>query len=255
MEEKYVDGLVSIIMPSYNSEKWIKESIESVQAQTYDNWELIISDDASTDKTVEIVEKEAETDSRIRVLKSDNNQGAAKARNRALKRAKGRYIAYLDSDDLWVPEKLERQLKYMKKKNYAMCYTSYDIINGDGEFRKTIHIPASITYDGYLKRPVTCSNTIVLDRAVIDDKLMIMPNIRRGQDGATWLQILKTGVVGHGLDETLAKYRRHEGSLSNNKIKAVKRIWYLYRKVEKLPFLYSCRCFISYAINATKKYI
>lgn len=254
MKENYVDNFVSIIMSSYNSEKWIEESIKSVQAQTYKNWELIISDDASTDRTLEIIQKEAEKDSRIIVIQSEVNSGAAKARNKALKMAKGRYIAYLDSDDIWLPHKLEHQLSYMKRKKYAMCYTDYDIINSDGEYRKTIHVPRTVTYDGYLKRPITCTLSIILDRAVIDDKLMIMPDIRRGQDGATWLQILKTGIIGYGLDESLAKYRRHKGSLSNNKIKAIKRVWYLYRKVEKLSFLYSCRCFISYAINAIKKY-
>ena len=246
--------LVSIIMPSYNSARWIIETINSVKDQTYTNWELIISDDGSTDNTLEIVGKFVLGDSRIQLLKSEKNEGAAKARNRALKEAKGRYIAYLDSDDLWTKEKLELQIEYMEKNNFSMCYTSYDIVNENAEHRKTVHTPISITYDDYLRKPVTCTHSIVLDTNDISKELMVMPDIRRGQDGATWLQILKTGVIGHGLDVSLAKYRRHEGSLSNNKLKAIKRMWYLYRNVEKLSLWYACCCFVSYAINAIKKY-
>jgi len=242
-------------MASYNSALWIEETIACVQSQTYTDWELIISDDASTDNSLELAETAAEGDHRIIVVKAKENGGAGKARNRALKRATGRYIAYLDSDDLWVRNKLELQLDYMRSNNYTMCYTSYDLVNEFGEYRKTVHVPLECKYDSYLKRPITCTHSIVLDSMVIDKKLMIMPDIRRGQDGATWLKILKTGVVAHGLDESLAKYRRHDGSLSNNKLKAIKRIWFLYRKIEKISLFYSCRCFVSYAINAVKKYI
>ena len=142
----------------------------------------------------------------------------------------------------------------MQDKDIAMCYTDYDIVNEKGEYRKTIHVPKTVTYDGYLKRPITCTHSIMFDTNYVDTKLLQMPDIRRGQDGATWLQVLKTGITGYALSESLAKYRRHEGSLSNNKIKAVKRMWYLYRKVEHIPLMYSCICFISYAINAVKKY-
>ncbi|MBQ6851726.1 MAG: glycosyltransferase [Oscillospiraceae bacterium] len=247
-------ALVSIIMASYNSEQWIDETIESVQAQTYTNWELLITDDASTDATVEKALAKAREDHRIQVFRSEVNQGAAKTRNNSLSHAKGRYIAFLDSDDLWTAEKLEHQLAYMKQNGCAMCYTDYDIISGDGEYRKTVRVPSSVTYSGYLKGPITCTHSIVLDGDVIDRKLMVMPDIRRGQDGATWLQILKTGVTGYALHESLAKYRRHNGSLSSNKLTALKRTWFLYRKVEKLSLPYACICFVSYVINALKKY-
>lgn len=246
--------LISILMPSYNSGKWIRETVASVQSQTYKKWELIISDDASSDDTVEIVKEIQKEDSRVRLLTTKKNGGAGKARNRALYAATGQYIAYLDSDDLWVNCKLEHQLEYMKKNNIAMCYTDYDIVNEIGEYRKTIHVPQCITYNGYLKKPITCTHSIMFDTEVIDKKLLEMPDIRRGQDGATWLQVLKTGIKGYALSEPLAKYRRHDGSLSNNKFKAVKRMWYLYRRVEKLSFPYACMCFVSYAINAVKKY-
>ncbi len=249
------EELVSIIMPSYNSAQWIKETIKCVQAQTYTNWELIITDDASNDNTVEIIRGEQKKDPRIRLFISKKNQGAGKSRNNSLDSAKGRYIAYLDSDDLWNECKLEHQLKYMQENNIAMCFTDYDLVDEFGEYRKTVHVQKSVTYDGYLKRPVTCTHSIMFDTNVVDKKLLIMPDVRRGQDGATWLQVLKTGITGYALSESLAKYRRHDGSLSNNKLKAIKRIWYLYRKIEHLSLPYACICFVLYAYYAVKKYI
>lgn len=246
--------LISIIMPSHNSEKWIRDTIACVQSQTYTNWELLITDDASSDNTVRIIQNEQKKDSRIKLYIFEANQGAAKARNNSLYHADGRYIAYLDSDDLWAPVKLERQLQYMSNNNISMCYTDYDIVNENAEYRKTIHVPKTVTYDEYLQKPITCTHSIMFDTDAVDKHLLEMPNIRRGQDGATWLQVLKTGIKGYALSESLAKYRRHEGSLSNNKLKAIKRMWYLYRKVEKLSLHYSCVCFISYACNAIKKY-
>lgn len=247
--------MVSVIMASYNKEKYISESINSVINQTYPDWELIISDDGSEDNTCSIVKRFTENDSRIKLVQSSVNLGAAHARNTALSKATGRYIAYLDADDLWCPDKLLKQLDYMRENGYAMCYTSYDIIESNGEFRKTIHIPPKVNYEDFLKKPLTCSHSIMIDTAVVDKQLMIMPDIRRGQDAATWLKILKSGIIGYGLDDSLAKYRRNEGSLSSNKLKAVKRTWYLYREVEKLSFVQSTRYFISYAFNAAKKYI
>lgn len=247
-------GLVSIIMASYNSEQWIRETIGCVQNQTYCNWELLITDDCSTDGTVDIVKEFAKSDPRIKIWVNEKNSGAGLTRNNSLKNSSGRFIAFLDSDDLWTYDKLEHQLKWMVSNSYSMCYTSYDLINEHGEYRKTITVPAKVTYDSYLKKPITCTHSICFDTNEIDKKLLYMPDIRRGQDGATWLQVLKTGVVGHGMEDSMAKYRRHDGSLSNNKLKAIKRMWFLYRKVEKLSLPYSCICFVSYAINALKKY-
>lgn len=246
---------ISIIMACYNSEKWIKETIQCVQAQTYTNWELLITDDCSSDNSVALIKEEQDKDERIKLFISETNQGAGKSRNNSLSHARGRYIAYLDSDDLWTPEKLDHQIKFMQEKDIVMCYTDYDLINEIGEYRKTIQVPTKVTYDGYLKRPITCTHSIMFDTNNVDKKLLTMPDIRRGQDGATWLQVLKTGITGYALHESLAKYRRHEGSLSNNKMKAIKRIWYLYREVEHLSLPYSCVCFVSYAFNAIKKYV
>lgn len=246
---------VSIIMACYNSEKWIKETIQCVKDQTFCDWELLITDDCSSDSSVAIIKEEEKKDSRIKLYVFEDNQGAGKARNNSMLKAKGRYIAYLDSDDLWRETKLEHQIAYMQDKGLAMCYTDYDIVNENGKYRKTIKVPKSITYQEYLRHPITCTHSIMFDTEKIDKRLLLMPDIRRGQDGATWLQVLKTGVKGYALSEPLAKYRRHEGSLSSNKIKAVKRMWYLYRKVEHLSLGYSCLCFVSYTMNAIRKYI
>lgn len=248
-------ALVSIIMPCHNSEKWIIETIRSVQAQTYSNWELLITDDASQDGTKELIRQMQCDDSRIKLYSFEENRGAAAARNNSLAQAEGRFIAYLDSDDLWKEKKLELQLEFMHENAIAMCYTDYDIVEEDGTYRKTIHVPKSVTYDQFLKRPITCTHSLVFDTSVVDKQLLVMPNIRRGQDGATWLCVLKNGHMGYALGVSLAQYRRHEGSLSSNKLKAIKRVWYMYRKVEELPLHYACRCFVSYAINACKKYI
>lgn len=245
---------VSIIMACYNSEKWIQETIRSVQRQTFDDWELLITDDCSSDSSAAIIREEQKKDTRIKLYVFDVNQGAGKARNNSVLKARGRYIAYLDSDDLWADTKLEHQIAYMRERDIPMCYTDYDIINENGEYRKTIKVPKSVTYHEYLKRPITCTHSIMFDMEKIDRRLLLMPDIRRGQDGATWLQVLKTGVQGYALSEPLARYRRHDGSLSSNKIKSIKRMWYLYREVEHLPAWYSCICFVSYAFNAVKKY-
>ena len=227
-------------MSCYNSEKWIKETINCVINQTFKDWELLITDDCSTDNSVSVIREEMKKDDRIKLFTLETNQGAGKARNNSLEHASGRYISYLDSDDLWVETKLEHQLEYMKNKGIVMCYTDYDIVNENGELRKTVSVPAKVTYDSYLKRPITCTHSIMFDLDKVDRALLKMPDIRRGQDGATWLQVLKTGITGYALNESLAKYRRHDGSLSSNKFKAIKRIWFLYRKVEHLSLPYSC---------------
>lgn len=245
---------VSIIMASFNSAKWIGETLKCVQAQTFTNWELLITDDCSDDGSLQIIKDAQLCDSRIRLFEFDVNKGAGMARNNSLAHAQGRYIAYLDSDDLWAETKLERQIKYMKEKNIAMCYTDYVIISEDGTPMKTIYVPTMVTYDSFLKKPITATHTIAFDTEVVDKKLLIMPDIRRGQDAATWLQVLKTGINGYALHESLAKYRRHTDSLSSNKLRAIKRTWYLYRKIEHLSLPYACVCFISYAVNAVKKY-
>lgn len=233
---------VSVIIPCYNSAAHIVETVASVSAQTVDDLEILVVDDCSTDGSADVVEAIALGESRLRFFRQNTNQGVARARNRALKEARGRYIAYLDSDDLWVPEKLERQIKYMTKQRIGACFTSYETIEEDGTHRNYVHVPSSITYRQYLKNTVTCSHSLLFDTSIVDKALLVMPDIRRGQDFATWCQVMKAGHTLYGLDEPLAKYRKCVGSLSSNPLKSLKRTWNIYRNVEGLSLLYAAYC-------------
>lgn len=229
--------LVSVVIASFNSEQHITETLSSVLSQTMSDLEVLVVDDASQDRTRSITEAVARTDSRVRTFTQPVNRGAALARNRGLANATGRYIAYLDSDDLWMPDKLERQIAFMSATGAGACFTSYETIEDDGTHRNYVRVPPTMGYRDFLKNTVTCSHTILIDTEVIDRGLLVMPDLRRGQDAATWLQVMRAGHRLHGLDEYLARYRKTPGSLSSNKVKAVRRTWNLYRNVERIPTL------------------
>ena len=246
--------LVSVITPTYNCKKYVEITIASVQAQTYSNWEMIIVDDCSTDGTFEIVEQIARRDPRIRLSRLDSNSGAGIARTQALEEARGRFIAYLDGDDIWYPHKLERQLDFMLKNNYGFSCTSYEVIDDKGErLNKTIHMLPKTNYIGFLTNNLLQTVGIVADTNIVAKDLLRMPSMKRRQDAATWLQVLKAGHVNYGLPDVLAQYRRAERSLSSNKFKAAKGVWTLYREVEKLSLLFSSYCFARYAVLAVWK--
>ena len=246
---------VSIITPVYNCEKYISQTIESVQNQTYSNWELILVDDLSTDNSADIIEKYIQKDDRIKYFKLKENSGAAVARNFALQKSTGRYVAYLDADDLWEKEKLQEQINFMKEHKVGFTCTSYKKIDEENNYKKTVIIPSKINYAFFLRNTIIQTVGVMVDTDIIDKKLLVMPNIRRRQDAATWCQILKAGYECYGIDKPLAYYRIVSNSLSSNKFKAVKGTWFLYRKIEKLSLLKSCFCFIGYAWNACKKRI
>lgn len=249
-------GLVSIITPVYKCEKYVGETMDSVISQTYGKWEMLLVDDCSPDGSAEIIKKYADRDQRIRYIKLEKNSGAAAARNMGLKCAEGQYIAYLDADDLWMPEKLERQLAFMTERKVQFSCCDYEKIEDDGTpLNKVIHMPKTMTYEQYLRNTIIQTVGVIVDRDLVDDKLLVMPNVRRGQDAGTWMQMLRNGVVFQGQNEVLAKYRRVPQSLSSNKLKAAKRTWYLYRKVEKLPLLKSVRCMFGWAFHACMKRI
>lgn len=251
-----MDELVSIIMPAYNSERYIKETIESVLKQTYKNFELIIVDDNSSDNTYKMIEKFSKIDTRIKIFKLSNNCGAAKARNLALKNSNGRFIAYLDADDIWYDEKIEKQVKFMLDNNYGFSCTSYEVIDDLGKsLNKFIIMAEKLDYKGFLINNLIQTVGVMIDTKIVSRELLKMPNMRRRQDAATWLQVLKQGYSCYGMNNILAKYRRTKGSLSSNKFKAVKGMWYLYRKVEHLSLAFSSYCFIRYAFLAVKKRI
>ena len=241
-------------MPSYNAEKHIGEMLQSLQSQTLDSWEAVITDDFSTDSTVEIVREFVQSDRRIRLFALDQNSGAATARNNSLKHARGRYIAYLDADDIWYPRKLEVQVSFMEEKGAAFSCTSYEVINEDGDaLGKTVRMLNECDYTGFLTHNLLQTVGIMVDTHKVSRDLLEMPNLRRRQDAATWLQILKAGYTCYGIPEVLCGYRRVPGSLSSNKAKAAKGVWYLYRQVEHLSLPFSIYCFARYAVLAIWK--
>ncbi|MFD2370799.1 glycosyltransferase family 2 protein [Brevibacillus sp. GCM10020057] len=243
--------LVSVITPAYNAARFIRATIESVKSQTYPHWELILIDDCSRDETVDLIRQEF-GDPRIRLIELTCNSGAAVARNTGIQAARGKYIAFLDSDDLWLPEKLERQVAFMQERDIAFSFTQYRIIgeNGPGA-RHVVPIPEQIDYTGLLKNTIIGCLTVMLDREKLGT--VQMPNLRTRQDTALWLQILRQGHTAYGLQEVLAEYRKVDGSISSNKWKAAHQTWRLYRDIEGLNIARASWCFVHYGWNAWKK--
>lgn len=244
--------LVSIITPSYNSSRFIEETVKSVQAQTYDNWEMIIVDDCSKDNSREIIRQLAAQDQRIKPIDLETNGGAAVARNTAINAAKGKYIAFLDSDDLWMPDKLEKQIRFMQDNDYEFSYTGYEVMDLEGKpTGNVMSVPPVVDYKKLLRNNIIGCLTAIVD--IEKTGHFQMPNIRTRQDYALWLLILKRGFKAHGLQENLAGYRLVPGSISSNKVKAAKQNWKVYREVEKLSLPYASWCFINYAVSAVLK--
>jgi len=246
--------LISIITPSYNASLFIEQTITSVRKQTYQNWEMIIVDDCSSDNTPDILERFNKEDDRIHVIYLTQNGGAAVARNKALQHAKGRYVAFLDSDDCWKPEKLQKQLSFMQTNKFAFTFTGYELVTNEGVLlNKQISAPEQISYNDMLKNTIIGCLTVMIDRQLVGH--IQMPNIRTRQDLATWLAILKKGINAYGLNENLAEYRTGNPSISRNKWKAAKMNWFVYRKVEKLNVIRAFWCFSHYAFHAVLKRI
>ncbi|SEH64548.1 Glycosyl transferase family 2 [Ruminococcus flavefaciens] len=213
------NGMVSIIMPSYNTGKYIADTIESVLAQTYKNWELIIVDDCSTDDTNEVVNK-FKYDDRIKYLKNDHNSGAAVSRNKALREAKGKWIAFLDSDDLWLPHKLMWQLKFMKKHDYHFSYTNYCEIDEDGvETGVLVTGPKRITKTDMFNYCWPGCLTVMYDREYVG--LIQILDIKKNNDYAMWLKVCQKADC-YLLNKCLAKYRKgRKGSVSSHSVKTM----------------------------------
>ena len=301
--------LVSIIVPVYRAAAYIAETIAMVEAQTWQDWELILVDDCSPDNSAEVIRntlrKQAGQDNAARqsyegvqaavftggggrpevltgaggqtevhtaagvrtemftgaggqpvmLLQKQKNEGAARARNTGLAAAQGRYIAFLDADDVWYPKKLEREMRFMREKEAGFVFTAYEF--GDSQARPTgrvVHVPERLTYRQALSRTVIFTTTVLFDRKQIPDRLLRMPAVA-SEDTATWWQILREGYTAWGLNEVLAVYRRPAKSLSSNKAEAVRRIWNLYRRQEKLSVAASAGYFIMWAYRATKRRI
>ncbi|WP_105649026.1 glycosyltransferase family 2 protein [Cronobacter dublinensis] len=245
-------NLVSIIMPTWNSAATISESINSVINQTYPHWELLITDDCSTDGTMDILRDLAAADSRIKIFKNETNSGAGIARNNSISHAQGRFIAFLDSDDMWHAEKLEKQTRFMLDNGYTLTYTHYQKINQRGEITGRINPPTCVNYSELLKSNVIGCLTAMYDTAEIGK--VYMPSIRKRQDMALWLKILEKVDYAWCLPESLALYREGHQSLSSNKIKVLASQWAFYRHYLQFNPVKSVWYFTYYVIRALKKH-
>ncbi len=244
--------MVSIVVPVYNAANYIENTIEMVCRQTYKDWELILVDDASRDESAQIIENYIKNQGkRIRLIRKKVNQGAAEARNTGIDASSGRYIAFLDADDVWDPEKLEKQVAYMERTGAAFCFHAYEF--GDENANPTgkiVHVPEKLKYKQALSRTIIFTTTVMFDTEKIDMEIIHMPNVP-SEDTATWWRILKSGYEAYGLDENLAIYRRPARSLSSNKLEAIRRIWFLYRNIAGLSVAKSLFYFGGWAVRAT----
>mgnify|MGYP001073378643 FL=1 len=252
-----VNETVSIIVPVYNAEKYIVETMEHVVAQTYEDWELLLVVDGRGDDCARVIREYQKStgEKRLRLMVNEENMGAARSRNRGLLAARGRYIAYVDADDLWRPEKLERQLQYMREKQAAFVFTGYEFADEEGAGTgRVVHVPSRLTYREALKNTTIFTSTVMFDTQRIPREMLEMPEIK-SEDTALWWKVLREGHTAWGLDQNLVLYRRPRQSLSSNKLEAVRRIWNLYRRAEGLSVPYSLYNFCFWAWRAVMRRI
>lgn len=246
------ENVVSIVIPVYNAEKYVEETILCVLNQTYKEWELLLVDDGSTDRSGAIIDAYANKDSRIKAIHVKNGS-AAKARNTGTEHASGRFLAFLDADDLWEKEKLEKELSFLRQKDAAFVFTGYEFADGLGKGTgKVVRVPETLSYRKALKNTTIFTSTVMFDMKKTGRELLYMPQIK-SEDTALWWKVLRNGYVAYGLDENLVKYRRGGKTLSSNKLEAIRRIWNLYRKAEGLSVFWSSYYFVFWAWNAVAR--
>ncbi|MEP7027101.1 MAG: glycosyltransferase family 2 protein [Candidatus Eisenbacteria bacterium] len=244
--------LVSVITPAHDSARFLGATIESVRAQTLDDWEMIIAENGSSDATPEIAARAAESDPRIRVLRMPRAVGPGAARNAALSVASARYVAFLDSDDLWTPAKLERQIAFARALGAAFTCTAYGIIDEEGRPIRRPQVPPPLTdYRRLLRHTLVGCLTVMLDRDQVGDVRML--DLPQHEDLTLWFAILKRGFLAHGLGETLAHYRVVSTSASASPLRSARRMWKVYRDIEQLPTAEAVRYFLEYAAHAILK--
>jgi teichuronic acid biosynthesis glycosyltransferase TuaG len=243
--------LVSIVTPAYKAEQVVADAIRSVQAQSYPHWEMLVVDDGSPDATARVVAAFAAADPRVHLIRQAN-AGPATARQKALDNARGRYIAFLDSDDLWLPIKLERQLAFMAENRGALSYTAYRRIKADGSGPgQLISVPSRLNYSALLGNTAIATSTAVIDKSITGEFRMTNTYY---DDLVLWLGILKRGHLALGLNEDLMRYRVVGGSVSRNKVLSAKMVWRTYRDIEALSAPLAAVHFARYALNAWCKY-
>lgn len=245
MNNRRISPDVSVIMPTFNSEKYIADAILSVINQSFKNWELLIIDAISTDKTKQIVDKFVRSDNRIKLLINLDDRGPAHARATGIRQADGRFIAFLDADDLWFPSKLEKQLNFMTANSFRFSYTLFNRISETGKDIKTAYsYPWYDYYRSLRTRGIGCL-TVMVERDLLTEDIIRLNDKKHGEDYLWWLSIIKKGVDAYGLMEVHAKYRKIEGSLSSQKLSHLKSIWSIYRSELGLSFLQTFFCFLS----------
>ena len=263
------DILVSVIIPVYNSSAFIAETLDSIVEQKLPGsgmrLEIIAVDDGSTDDSVDTIrnyvnnrnrrerEKRSQKPSVIRILENDRKKGAAGARNTGIAAAGGRYIAFIDSDDIWAEDKLSGQIAFMQERRCAFSFTGYEFADEEGRGTgKIVRVPDVISYREALKNTTIFTSTVMFDMEKLEKDDILFPFVE-SEDTANWWKVLRNKGDACGLDKPLTLYRRSAGTLSSNKMTAVRRIWRLYRRVEKLSLPYSIYCFCWYALRAVKR--
>ena len=249
-EIRLIEGVVSVVMPVYNETVYLREAIQSVLRQTYPSWELWIVDDAST-MDVRSAVADLLTDERIHFLRLSENRTVAGARNAGIAAAKGRYLAFLDSDDWWLPEKLEKQIRFMQEKNIAMSFTSYRRVSENGrKVGRVLEAEGMVDYSRLLKGNCIGCSTVMIDRRQC--AAVKMP-LERHEDYITWLNLAKQKLSICGLAEDLMRYRVGENSLSGNKLKSLWWTWKVYRESQRLSFWRSLLCLGYYIVHGISK--
>ena len=244
--------LVSIIMPTFNSERFLKDTLEGILQQTYVNWELLITDDGSTDNTIKIIKDYQAFEKRIHLFTLSENSGAAVARNNSISKSNGSFIAFCDSDDTWNEDKLEKQIGFMLDNNLNFSYSYYNIIDENNNFLKKITTRDKVTYNDLL---ITCD--IGCLTAVYDVEHFgktYMYNIRKRQDYTLWLKLLKSTKFAYAYKESLANYRYRKDSISSNKLSALGYVFKVFYKIENIGFLLSVYYTILYGFFGFLKY-
>lgn len=253
MEREYVKGRVSVIIPVYNAEKFISEALDSVFAQTYKDIEIVLVDDRSRDNSADIIKEYMKNNQNIIYYLQPTNQGAGAARNKALELATGEYVAFLDSDDIWMPTKIKKQINLMSETNTPFSYAAIEMIDEAGKLLKSKrNIKETCDYKYLLHNTIIATSSVVINRNIVGD--FRMPTRRGGQDYATWLMLLRDGIVAYGINEELVKYRISDNSLSSNKLDSVCQIWEIQRMQEELPYYFICLNIVKFIIHSIKKY-
>lgn len=245
--------VVSVVMPAYNTEKYIREAVSSIENQTLRDWELLVVDDCSTDHTYEILQKLAQEDARIKIIRNQTNCGAAMSRNIAFSQCSGKYVALLDSDDLWEPEKLEKQVICAEKTGADIIYCSYSIIDECGRKKPPDFIvPEHTDFNSMLKKStISCSTALLKSKLVAQFQF---PTHMYHEDLAYWLELLKNGANAAGVIEVLASYRITPGSRAFNKVQSAVNRWRIYTEYLGLPAVRSTCLLAQYIFLGLIKY-